>query len=46
MRDPKERIKDMIEAIERIERYAVRGRANFEEDELLQTWIVHHLLII
>ncbi len=36
----------MIEAIERIERYAARGRKAFETDELLQTWVVHHIQII
>ncbi len=46
MRDPSERLQDILEAIERIERYAVKGRDAFEEDELLQVWIVHHLQII
>lgn len=36
----------MLEAIERIERYAERGRSAFEQDELLQTWIIHHLEIL
>jgi uncharacterized protein with HEPN domain len=42
MRDARERLLDMLEAIERIERYAARGRAAFERDELTQVWIVHH----
>jgi len=46
MRDQKERILDMLEAIENIERYAVKGREAFERDELIQTWVVHHLKII
>lgn len=46
MRDNTERIFDMLEAIDRIERYAKRGRKAFEKDELIQTWIVHHLQII
>ena len=46
MRDSNERILDMLEAIERIERYAQKGRDAFENDELIQTWIVHHLEII
>ena len=29
-----------------IERYAVHGRDAFESDELIQTWILHHLLIL
>jgi uncharacterized protein with HEPN domain len=40
MRDRRERLLDMLEAIERIERYAAKGRAEFEKDELIQTWVV------
>jgi len=46
MRDNRERLADILEAVEHIERYASRGRAAFEQDELIQTWIVHHLAII
>lgn len=46
MRDPRERLRDMLEAIEHIERYASRGRDAFERDELIQNWIVRHLQII
>lgn len=46
MRDPRERLLDMLEAIERIERHAAKGRAEFEKDELIQTWVVHHLQIV
>lgn len=46
MRDPKERLRDLLEAIEGIERYASRGRQAFEQDELIQVWIIHHLQII
>jgi uncharacterized protein with HEPN domain len=46
MRDPRERLQDILEAIQLIERYASRGRAAFEQDELVQTWIVHYLQII
>ena len=46
MRDRRERLLDMLEAIERIERYAAKGRAEFEKDELIQTWVVHHLQIV
>jgi uncharacterized protein with HEPN domain len=37
MRDDAERILDMLEAIERIERYSAKGREAFERDELTQT---------
>lgn len=46
MRDVQTRLADMLEAIERIERYAARGRAVLECDELVQTWIVYHLQIV
>ncbi|WP_448384716.1 HepT-like ribonuclease domain-containing protein [Desulfosoma sp.] len=46
MRDPKERLRDILEAIAAIERYLHRGRADFERDELLQGWFVRHLQII
>jgi uncharacterized protein with HEPN domain len=35
-----------VEAIDRINRYAVSDQQAFEEDELLQTWVVHHIGII
>lgn len=36
----------MLEAIERIERYAVRGREAFDSDELIASWIVRHIELI
>jgi uncharacterized protein with HEPN domain len=46
MRDDAERVRDIQEAIAKIEKYAVRGRQVFNEDELIQTWVVQHLQII
>jgi uncharacterized protein with HEPN domain len=46
VRDPSERLRDILEAIDRVERYASRGRAAFEQDELVQIWILRHLQII
>lgn len=46
MRDERERLRDILEAVEKVEKYASRGREIFERDELVQTWIVHHLQII
>lgn len=46
MRDDRERLLDILEAIERIEKYTARGRSIFDEDELIQTWVLHHLQII
>jgi uncharacterized protein with HEPN domain len=36
----------MLDAIGHIERYVVRGRQAFEDDELIQNWFVRHLQII
>lgn len=46
MRDDREWLLDILEAIERIEKYSSRGKEAFEEDELIQNWIVHQLQII
>ncbi len=46
MKDDRERLLDMLEAVERVERYTQRGCAAFERDELIQTWVVHHLQIV
>ena len=46
MRDGIDRLLDIPEAIKEIERYAVRGRDAFLQDELVQVWMVHHLQII
>lgn len=46
MRDAKERLRDILQAIEAIERYLGRGKEAFEHDELLQVWVIRHLEII
>lgn len=46
MRDPRERLRDILEAIGAIERHAHCDRRTFENDELLQGWFVRHLQII
>lgn len=46
MRDDRERLLDIQEAIERIEKYAVQGRESFEREELIQIWILHNLQIL
>jgi uncharacterized protein with HEPN domain len=46
VRDDRERLADILDAIERIEKYAVRGRRALQTEELIQTWVVHHLMII
>ena len=46
MRDDRVRFGDILEAIERIEKYAGQGLDALYDDELVQTWVVHHLMII
>jgi uncharacterized protein with HEPN domain len=46
VRDPKERLRDILEAIAAIERHLDGDKAVFEADELLQTWFLRHLQII
>ena len=46
MRSDRERLQDILDAIKRIERYEKRGRRAFEEDELIHTWMIHHIQII
>lgn len=46
MRDTEDRFRDILEAIVRIEKYTQAGRVSFDQDELIQTWVIHHLEII
>lgn len=46
MRSDREKLLDILEAIERIERYAVQGREAFEQNELIQTWFTQNLQVI
>ena len=46
MRDERLLLGDILEAIDRVERYASRGREAFDRDELIQVWIIHHLQIL
>jgi uncharacterized protein with HEPN domain len=46
VRGDRERLQGLLEAIERIEKYASAGRAAIYQDELVETWVVHHLMII
>ena len=46
MRDPAERLRDILEAITAIERYSNCDKRAFERDELLQTWFVRNLQIV
>jgi uncharacterized protein with HEPN domain len=36
----------MLDAIDQIERYAVRGRDAIASEELVRVWVVHHLQVL
>jgi uncharacterized protein with HEPN domain len=46
MRKDLDRLRDIIEAIEAIERHTLRNRDNFDRDELVRVWCLRHLEII
>jgi len=46
MRDPRERLRDILEAIAAINRYRDRDWGDFKENELIQVWFLRHLQII
>jgi uncharacterized protein with HEPN domain len=48
VRDDRQRLLDILEAIENIERYInTEGKPRIvADDELIQVWVVHHLQII
>jgi uncharacterized protein with HEPN domain len=46
MRLDQDRLYDILEAIEAINRYALKGKAEFDRNELVQVWCLKHLEII
>ncbi len=46
MRTDEERLRDVVDAVANIERYTSEGRAPFDDDELVQVWVVHHLEVV
>lgn len=40
MRSDRERLQDILEAIAQIERYASQGQERFNQEELIQVWMV------
>ena len=46
MRDPAERVRDILESIAAIERHSDCTKTGFARDELLQTWYLRHLQIV
>ncbi len=41
-----ERLRDALDAAQKITELANRGRAAFDGDPLIQVWIIHHLEIV
>jgi uncharacterized protein with HEPN domain len=46
MRNDNERLLDIKEAIEHINKYASQGKNAFINDELIQIWILHYIQIL
>lgn len=46
MRSDRERVRDIQEAINKIEKYATQGKEEFFANELIQSWILLQLQII
>ncbi len=46
MRDPAERLRDILDALQRIDSHAPAGPEALASDEMLQVWVVHHLRVI
>jgi uncharacterized protein with HEPN domain len=46
VRSPAERLRDIREAIDAIERYTAQGRERYDGDELVRSWVLRHLQII
>ncbi len=46
MRKDRYRLEDILEAIDNITRRTKGGKDAFLDDEMVQTWVIHHLQII
>ena len=46
MRDDRERLLDMLEAIQKIEQYAHDETFSSQNENLVEVWMIHHLQII
>jgi len=46
VRDDRQRLGDALNAIERILEKTASGRESFEDDEMIQVWVLHHLQIV
>ncbi len=46
MRNTSERLRDIQRSIQNISKYTSQGRNSFDENELVQMWVIKHLEII
>jgi uncharacterized protein with HEPN domain len=46
MRELRDRLEDILEAVAQIETERAKGKASFDGNPLVQVWMVHHLMII
>ncbi len=46
MRSDRERLQDILQAMDRIEQFAIGGKLNFEENRLIQSDVLYQILII
>lgn len=46
MRDDRERLLDMLEAIQKIEQYVGDEMVSSQNENLVEVWMIHHLQII
>jgi uncharacterized protein with HEPN domain len=46
VRDDRLRLEDIRDAIAHIERYSIHGRKEFDDNELVRVWMLHHLEVI
>lgn len=46
MRTDRERLQDILQAIQEIEVYTLQGKSSFEENKLIQSGIIYQLIII
>ena len=46
MKDDRERLFHILEAMERIEKYAAKGEKAFRDEELIQNWIIRNIQVI
>lgn len=46
MRNEKELLLDILEAIEKIEKHSARGDQVFYQDEMVQVWIIYYIQVI